>query len=128
MATDAPNRQKKLVLKFAGLQAVAGLPPALVFAFLGAPHGGWPGFQAALAGALVMASGTLVFGWRMFRPGIAPVERLAAAWYAGGVLKWVWVGLALWLALGVAGLAPLPLLVGLVAAQLGFWCGVVLFK
>ena len=128
VSTDLHGRNQRLVLKFASLQALAGVPVALGFAALGLPHGGWSGLQAALAGALVMAGGTLVFGWKMFRPGVAPARQLATAWYAGEVLKWAWVGLALWLALDVAGLAPLPLLSGVVAGQIGFWLGVAWFK
>ena len=128
VSTDIHGRNQRLVLKFASLQALAGVPVALGFAALGPPHGGWVGVQAALAGALVMAGGTLVFGWKMFRPGVAPARQLATAWYAGEVLKWAWVGLAMWLALDVAGLAPLPLLSGVLAGQVGFWLGVAWFK
>ena len=77
MSTDLHGRNQRLVLKFASLQALAGVPVALGFAALGPPHGGWVGVQAALAGALVMAGGTLVFGWKMFRPGVAPARQLA---------------------------------------------------
>jgi F0F1-type ATP synthase assembly protein I len=83
---------------------------------------------SALAGGSIVALGNVVFGWRLFAPGVAPVGVLARAWYAAEVLKWLWVGFALWLALGPAGLPPLPLLVGLIAAQAGFWLGIALVK
>ena len=84
--------------------------------------------QAALAGGLVSTVGNVVFGWRLFAPGVAPVRVLARAVYAGEALKWLWIGFALWLAIGPAQLAPLPLLLGLMAAQAGFWLGIVLIR
>ena len=59
---------------------------------------------------------------------IAPVGVLARAAIAGEVLKWLWVGLALWGALAVAHLPPLPLLLGLIAAQFAFWLGIALIR
>jgi hypothetical protein len=44
--------------------------------------------------------------------------------WVGEGLKWIWVVLAVWLALAVAGLAPLPFLLGMLAGQVGFWIGV----
>jgi len=84
--------------------------------------------QAALAGGLVSAVGNVVFGWTLFAPGIAPLRVLARAVWAGEALKWLWIGLALWGALAVAHLAPLPLVLGLLAAQFGFWLGIVLIR
>jgi F0F1-type ATP synthase assembly protein I len=89
---------------------------------------GLPAAGSALAGGLIVAVGNVVFGWRLFAPGVAPVGTLTRAWYAGEVLKWLWVGFALWLAFGPAQLAPLPLLVGLLAAQVGFWIGIATLK
>lgn len=84
--------------------------------------------SAALAGGAIVAFGNVVFGWKMFAPGIAPAGALARAWYVGEVLKWLWVGFALWLAFTHAALPPLPLLLGLVAAQVGFLVGVATVK
>ncbi len=122
------QRSQLLVLRYAGWQIAAGVLMALSVVWFEPPHGGAQGARAALAGAMVVASGTVVFGWRMFRPGIAPVSQLARAWYAAAVMKWVWVGCGLWLAFGVAGLPPLPVLLGVIAAQVGFWVGMVLVK
>ncbi len=80
--------------------------------------------HAALAGGFIVAAGNGVFGWRMFAPGVAPVRALVRGLYAGAALKWLWLGLALWLAVGPLGLRPLPLLLGMLAAQMGFWIGV----
>jgi F0F1-type ATP synthase assembly protein I len=96
----------------AGVVAVGALPVA-----------GLAAAGAALAGGAIVALGNVVFGWKMFAPGIAPAGALARAWYVGEVLKWLWVGFALWLALAHVALPPLPLLLGLVAAQVGFWIG-----
>src|SRR5262249_7872373 len=52
-----------------------------------------------------------------------PVRVLTRAFFGGEALKWAWLGVALWAALGPARLAPLPLLGGLLAAQLGVWLG-----
>jgi hypothetical protein len=48
--------------------------------------------------------------------------------WVGEGLKWIWVVLAVWLALAVAGLAPLPFLLGMLAGQVGFWIGVAFLR
>jgi F0F1-type ATP synthase assembly protein I len=123
-AGEHRERGRRLVLRYAALQMGAAAVAALVS--LGVAGGA--AAQAALAGGAVAAIGNLVFGWKLFQPGIAPVRTLARAAYAGEVLKWLWVGAALWAALGVAHLQPLPLLAGLLAAQLGFWLGMALIR
>ncbi len=122
------HASRRMVLAYAMWQAVAGAVVALVLVWFAPPHGGLGGAFAALAGAAVVARGTVVFGWRMFRPGIAPVPQLARAWYSAEVLKWLWVGCGLWLALGKVALAPLPVLLGVIAAQIGFWVGLARVK
>lgn len=97
---------------------------AAVVALAAAALSGLAAGGAALAGGAIVALGNVVFGWKMFSPGIAPAGALARAWYVGEVLKWLWVGFALWLAFSKAALPPFPLLLGLVAAQVGFWIGV----
>ena len=57
-----------------------------------------------------------------------PPVNAARGFYIGELLKWVWVIGAFWLALTRGGFDPLPLLVGLVAAQLGFWVAIGIFK
>jgi hypothetical protein len=101
---DPTVRGKRLVARFAAVQLAAALLMALVIA--------------------VVAVGNLVFGWRLFSPGVAPAARIARAMWVGEGLKWIWVVLAVWLALAVAGLAPLPFLLGMLAGQVGFWIGV----
>lgn len=119
MTVDHRTRGRRLVAKYAGLQmswAAAVAVGALALSGANAA-------LAALSGGAIVALGNLVFGWRLFAPGVAPVGTLTRAWYAAEVLKWLWVMVALWLALGPAKLAPFPLLLGLIAAQVGFWAG-----
>ncbi len=116
---DHKTRGRRLVLRYAGVQMACAAAVAVAsLALAGAAEG-----MAALAGGAIVAFGNVVFGWKMFAPGIAPAGALARAWYVGEVLKWLWIGFALWLAFAQAALPPLPLLLGLVAAQVGFWIG-----
>jgi F0F1-type ATP synthase assembly protein I len=118
------ERGRRLVLQYAGLQ----MGVAALLAVVALVIGGRAAAQAALAGGAVATLGNVVFGWMLFQPGIAPVRVLVRAIYAGAVLKWLWIGLALWGALAVAHLPPLPLVAGLLAAQFGFWLGIALIR
>ena len=121
--TEIARRGKRLALKFAAVQlACAGLA-ALVFLALN----GGNAARSAVAGGLIIASGTLVFAWRLFATGW-PASSAARGFYAGELLKWVWVLGAFALALTRGGMEPLPLLVGLLASQCGFWVAMCLFK
>lgn len=118
------ERGRRLVLRYAALQMGAAMlvvAGALVLS-------GTAAARAALVGGLVVALGNVVFGWTLFQPGIAPVQRLARAVYAGEVLKWLWIAAALYGAFAIAHLPPLPLVAGLVAAQVGFWVGVAVIR
>jgi F0F1-type ATP synthase assembly protein I len=122
--TEVRARNQRLVLKFllaqsccAALVAVA----ELLYSGLAAAH-------AALAGGVIVAVGTAIFGWRLFAPGVAPARVLARGLYAGAALKWVWLGVAVWFGIARAGLSPLPLLLGMLAAQIGFWIGMARFR
>ncbi len=84
--------------------------------------------RAGLAGGLIVAAGSALFGWRMFAPGIAPAAALQRAMFAAASLKWFWYVLAIWAALARLKLPPLPLLAGLVFAQFGYWAGMVAMK
>jgi len=81
--------------------------------------------MAALTGGLIVAVGSAVFGWRAFAPGIAGAAIVARAMYVGVALKWMWFALALYVSLARLKLEAPPLLVGLAAAQLGYWVGLV---
>ncbi len=84
--------------------------------------------QAFGAGGLIVAVGNALFGWRLFLPGIAPSGELRRSVYAAEALKWLWVVVALGLALAVAGLSGLPLVLGVVAAHVAFWFGLLIFR
>jgi F0F1-type ATP synthase assembly protein I len=84
--------------------------------------------RSGLAGGLIVAVGSAVFGWRMFAPGIAPAATLQRALFAAESLKWIWYVLAMWVALTRLKLTPLPLLTGLVLAQIGYWVGLIGMK
>jgi len=64
----------------------------------------------------------------LFKPGIAGGAALTTAMYAGVALKWLWFAIALYLALARLKLDAAPLLIGVVAAQLGYWVGLVRLK
>jgi len=122
--TDAADRGKRLVLRFAGLQLLAvGLLAvgAAVIADVAAA-------QAVLAGGSIVAVGNVVFGWRLFAPGVKPAGQIARALWLGEGLKWLWVVVAVWAAFVVAELAPLPVLLGMLTAQIAFWVGVALIR
>jgi F0F1-type ATP synthase assembly protein I len=83
---------------------------------------------AALAGGLIVAGGSAVFGWRAFRQGVAAAPALNTALYAGVALKWLWFALALYVALARLKLDAVPLLIGMVVAQVGYWVALVRLK
>ncbi|MFO1468426.1 MAG: ATP synthase subunit I [Steroidobacteraceae bacterium] len=119
--TDPTLRGKRTVVRVVVWQVATGVLVALGF---GVFSGGWAG-ASALAGGLIVAVGTAVFGWRLFAPGVASAQVVKRALMAGEALKWLWLVLAVWLALTKLRLAPLPLLAGLMAAQFGYWFGLV---
>jgi F0F1-type ATP synthase assembly protein I len=116
-------RGKRLALKFAATQlACAGLA-ALVFLMAS----GGNAARSAAVGGLIIALGTLVFAWRLFATNW-PAASAARGFFAGEVLKWIWVVGAFALALTRGGMDPLPLLIGLLASQCGFWVAMGIFK
>jgi ATP synthase protein I len=117
-------RNHRLVVRIVLLQVACALIVASLFlVFKSAPAG-----LAALAGGLIVAVGSAVFGWRAFKPGIAGAATLSVAMYAGVALKWLWFAIALYVALARLRLEAEPLLIGLVAAQVGYWAGLMRFK
>lgn len=121
---DLVLRGKQLALRFAAAQVGMSLLAAIVVAVLSDGTNA----MATVAGGTVVAVGNLVFGWRLFAPGAAPAERIARAMWIGEGLKWLWIVSAVWLALVVAEITPLPFLVGMLAGQVGFWVGVAYIK
>jgi ATP synthase protein I len=122
--SDAPVRGYRLVVRVVLVQmGCALLVASLYFAYRGASSG-----IAALAGGLIVAVGSAVFGWRAFAPGVAGAAVLSRAMFAGVALKWLWFVLALYLALARLKLEAVPLLVGLATAQFGYWVGMMRLK
>lgn len=121
--TETARRGKRLALKFAAVQLASTSLAALVFLALSGANAA----RSAVAGGLIVASGTLVFAWRLFATDW-PAASAARGFYAGELLKWIWVLGAFALALTRGGMEPLPLLVGLLASQCGFWVAMGIFK
>ena len=115
---------KRLVLRVVLLQTGCAALVALSFGALQGSAAAWSG----LAGGLIVAIGSAVFGWRMFAPGVAPGPVLRRALFAAESLKWFWYVFAVWAALARLKLPPLPLLTGLVFGQFGYWIGLVGMK
>jgi len=104
LAMRAVLLQALSALLVAGLFGLAGLDAAL----------------AALAGGLIVTTGTAILGRRMFAAGIAAGEVLVAGSLAAMALRWLWLIGAMWCALAVLRLQALPLIVGVAAAYLAF--------
>jgi len=122
--TEVQSRGKRIVVRVVLLQAgCAALTASVFLVFKGTSAG-----LAALMGGLIVAAGTAVFGWRMFRPGMAGGATLTTAMYAGVLLKWLWFAIALYAAIRLLKLDAAPLLIGVVVAQLGYWAGMVRLK
>lgn len=88
----------------------------------------WLSGIAAWYGGGAIAIGNALFAWRLYADGVAPMQRIARAVYAAEVVKWVWLVLTLYLALAVLGLAPLPLIAGVVTTLVAFWVAVGLYS
>lgn len=117
------RRGKLLALKFASTQMACTGLAALVFLV----SSGMNAARSAIVGGMIIALGTLVFAWRLFATDW-PAASAARGFYAGELLKWIWVVGALALALTRGGMEPLPLLIGLLAGQCGFWVAMGIFK
>lgn len=109
------------MLRVVALQA--GCAGIVALVFLGVRGAG--AALAALAGGLIVAVGSALFGWRMFLPGIAAAPQLQRAMFAGEALKWCWYVAAIYAALVRFKLLPLPLLIGMIVALFGYWIGLV---
>ena len=122
--SDVPGRNYRLVVRVVLLQAGCALIAACLLLAMRGPSAGF----AALLGGLIVAAGSVLMGWRTFRPGVAAAATLGRALYAGVALKWLWFALALYVAFARLKLGTVPLLIGIAAAQLGYWVGLIRFK
>jgi ATP synthase protein I len=119
--SDVLVRNYRLVVRIVLLQAGCAVLIASMFLVFKGAHQG----LAALVGGAIVAVGSAVFGWRAFKPGVAGAPVLGTAMYAGVALKWLWFALALYIALARLKLEAAPLLIGIVATQLGYWVGLI---
>lgn len=111
---------KRRVMRFAALQ----LACAALAAIVAGVWADWNAARSAFVGGVIIASGTVIFGWLLFSERATSTPGVTRALYAGELLKWLWVGGAFWLAFAYGDFVPLALLVGAMAAQAGFWVGV----
>jgi F0F1-type ATP synthase assembly protein I len=118
---DVLARSYRLVVRVVLLQTGCAVLVASVFLVAKGASAG----LAALAGGLIVALGSVLFGWRAFRPGIAGAATLSTAMVGGVAVKWLWFVVALYVALARLKLEGAPLLIGLVVAQLGYWVGLI---
>lgn len=82
---------------------------------------GWHTGLAAFVGGAIVAAGNMLFALRLFGRGVASARNVLRSAYAAEVLKWLWLCLALYLAIAVFKL-PFPgLIAGMLAAQFAFW-------
>jgi len=109
-------RGQRLMMRFALVQLLA----VVVASGMALMVAGLPALVATLLGGGIVVIGNALFGLRLFAPGVAPVRVLVRAVWSAEVLKWVWVVGSLWAAFH-SGLPPLPLIIGVVAGQIGFW-------
>lgn len=105
------------------LQCAATLATALA-----ATPFGWRAAGAAMAGGLIIAAGNLLFAVRLFGRGVVPARVAVRSAYAAEVLKWLWLCVALTLAIAVFKL-PFPgLIAGVMAAQVSFWIALIAIR
>jgi F0F1-type ATP synthase assembly protein I len=118
------SRGKRMVVRVVLLQAgCAALVASAFLVYKGAHQG-----LAALVGGLIVAAGSAVLGWRVFKPGIAGGATIMTATYVGVILKWLWFAIALYFAIAQLKLDAAPLLIGIVVTQLGYWVGLIRLK
>lgn len=96
----------------------------LAAAGLAAGFGGRAGFTALLGG-LVISVGNVLFALRLFGRGVAPARDALRSMYAAELLKWVWLGAMLFLAIAVWKLPFPALITGIMAAQVAFWIALI---
>jgi F0F1-type ATP synthase assembly protein I len=118
--SDPARTGKRRVLRYVSLQ----LTCAAVVAIAAFGLDGWNAARSALAGGIIIACGTAVFGWVLFADRVTTTAGVTRMLYAGEVLKWLWVGIAFWLAFTFGNFSALALVSGAIAAQIGFWIGV----
>lgn len=98
---------------------------ATLVAALAATGFGWRTGLAALVGGLIVCAGNMLFALRLFGRGVVSPRAALRSAYAGELLKWLWLGGTLYLAIAVWHL-PFPgLIAGIAAAQFAFWIALI---
>lgn len=114
---------RSLVPKIALAEMVLTLIAAVGFV----PAGAHQALAASLGGLLVVV-GTLIFGWRTFAAGVGSAGTALASLLVGKAMQWIWLALGLFLVIGVWHWPVVPVVSGVVAAQVGFWIGTGFFR
>lgn len=108
-----PARRALIALPLA--QVLAGVVGAGLLAGLA----GWRQAAGFAAGAVVIALGQAVYGWRtVMRPQVVPAGRAFARLWLGSLLKWLVIGAGLATAMAVAALPAGSVLGGALVAYL----------
>ena len=109
---------RALVPRITMAEAVSVSLVALGFAFVSVQHAG-----AVLVGGALVVIGTLLFGWRMFAGGVGSPGTALTSMLVGKALQWITLALGLLLVIGVWHWPVVPVVSGVIAAQVGFWIG-----
>jgi ATP synthase protein I len=104
---------RRLALRVVSAQVGATLLVAAVFLL-----DGWRSSLGVLAGGGVVALGTAVLALRMFVAGPTGAGTVLARMIVGNLLKWIVIGVGLYLIFAKAGLPGGPVIAGVVAALL----------
>lgn len=109
---------RQLVARIAALEVVLTLVVSAAFAFVG-----FASARASAVGGGLVVLGTLLFGWRMFAAGVGSPGTALGSMLIGKALQWITLALGLYVVIGVWHWPVLPVVSGVVAAQVGFWIG-----
>ena len=104
---------RRLALRVVLAQAGATLLVAAGFLL-----GGWQSALGVLAGGGVVTLGTAMLALRMFAAGPSTAGTVLARMIVGNLLKWIVIGVGLYLLLAKAGLPGGPVIAGVIAALL----------
>lgn len=114
---------RRVALRTTLLQIGATFVVALI-AILFSRQDAW----AALIGGLIIAAGNGLFALRLFGRGVEAARDALRSAYAAEVLKWLWLCVALFVAIAVLKL-PFPgLIAGVMTAQLSFWIALIAIR
>lgn len=122
MSTQLAHGQR-LVPRIALAEAATTSLTALGFALASAQHA-----LAVLLGGVLVVVGTLLFGWRMFAAGVGSSGTALASMLVGKAMQWITLALGLFLVIGVWHWPVVPVVSGVIAAQVGFWIGTGLIR